>query len=60
MLLHIVEERSYEDVARAMGCSESTVRVNVMRGRASLARQLARGVLGLADPRERDGKEGRS
>jgi RNA polymerase sigma factor (sigma-70 family) len=42
VLLHIVEEQSYEETARAMGCSESTVRVNVMRGRAGLARLLAR------------------
>jgi RNA polymerase sigma-70 factor (ECF subfamily) len=42
VLLHVVEEQSYEDIARAMGCSESTVRVNVMRGRERLARCLAR------------------
>jgi RNA polymerase sigma-70 factor (ECF subfamily) len=42
VLLYIVEEQSYEDIARAMDCSESTVRVNVMRGRAGLARLLAR------------------
>jgi RNA polymerase sigma-70 factor (ECF subfamily) len=42
VLLHIVEEQSYEDIARAMECSETTVRVHVLRGRASLARRLAR------------------
>jgi RNA polymerase sigma-70 factor, ECF subfamily len=42
VLLHVVEEQSYEETARAMGCSESTVRVHVLRGRAGLARQLAR------------------
>jgi RNA polymerase sigma-70 factor (ECF subfamily) len=47
VLLHIVEEQSYEDIARAMGCSESTVRVHVARGRAVLARQLAHKLRGL-------------
>jgi len=41
VLLRIVEEQSYEDVARAMNCSEATVRIHVMRGRAALARKLA-------------------
>ncbi len=41
VLLRVIEEQSYEDIARAMGCSESTARVNVMRGRARLARLLA-------------------
>lgn len=48
VLLHIVEEQSYQDIARAMGCSESTVRVHVMRGRERLARSLARELPGLA------------
>lgn len=60
VLLRIVEERSYEDVARAMGCSEATVRVSVMRGRARLARLLARGGPGIEERPERGGKEGRS
>lgn len=42
VLLHLVEEQPYEEVARAMGCSESTARVHVMRGRAALGRALAR------------------
>jgi RNA polymerase sigma-70 factor (ECF subfamily) len=42
VLLHIVEEQPYEEIARGMGCSETTVRVHVMRGRAALARRLAR------------------
>lgn len=57
ILLHVIEEQSYADVARALGCSESTVRVNVMRGRARLARCLARRLSGLT---ARDGKEGGS
>jgi RNA polymerase sigma-70 factor (ECF subfamily) len=48
VLLRIVEEQSYEDVALAMGCSESTVRVHVTRGRAGLARRLAQEFSGLA------------
>jgi RNA polymerase sigma-70 factor (ECF subfamily) len=47
VLLHVVEEQSYEDIARTLGCSESTVRVNVMRGRERLARHLARELPGL-------------
>ncbi len=42
VVLHIVEERPYEEVARAMGCSETTARVHVLRGRTALARRLAR------------------
>jgi RNA polymerase sigma-70 factor (ECF subfamily) len=57
VLLHIVEEQSYEDIARAMGCSESTVRAHVMRGRAALTRLLARELPGLAGGRERIGKK---
>jgi RNA polymerase sigma factor (sigma-70 family) len=57
VLLHIVEEQSYEEIARAMGCSESTVRVNVMRGRAGLARRLARELPNLIGGPERSRKE---
>lgn len=59
ILLHIVEEQPYEEVARAMGCSGSTARVHVLRGRAALVRMLARehpGFAGAADP---SGKESR-
>jgi RNA polymerase sigma-70 factor (ECF subfamily) len=42
VLLHLVEEQSYEEIARGMDCSETTVRVHVMRARAALARRLAR------------------
>ena len=60
VLLHIVEDQSYEEAARAMGCSESTVRVNVMRGRAGLARLLARRRPGSAGATDRAAKEGGS
>lgn len=60
VLLHIVEDQSYEEAARAMGCSESTVRVNVMRGRAGLARLLARRRPGPAGATDRAAKEGGS
>lgn len=54
VLLHVIEEQPYADVARAMGCSEATVRVHIMRGRAALARRLARRSPGLFGG---DGKE---
>jgi len=57
VLLHVVEEQSYEDIARAMGCSESTARVHVARGRAVLARQLAGKITGLRCEPERSKKE---
>lgn len=41
VLMRIVEEQSYEEIARAMACSEATVRIHVMRGRAALTRDLA-------------------
>ena len=41
VLLHIIEEQSYEEIALAMACSETTVRVHVMRARAALTRRLA-------------------
>lgn len=47
VLLRIVEEQSYEDIAMAMNCSESTARVHVMRGRERLARRLAGELPGL-------------
>jgi RNA polymerase sigma-70 factor, ECF subfamily len=57
VLLHIVEDQSYADIARAMDCSESTARVHVMRGRAILARKLARELPDLAGGGMRNGKE---
>jgi RNA polymerase sigma-70 factor (ECF subfamily) len=41
VLLRIVEEQPYEDVARALDCSEATARIHVSRGRARLSRWLA-------------------
>lgn len=55
--LHIVEERPYEEIAQALGCSESTVRVHVLRGRATLAERLARERPDLVGGRGRGGKE---
>ena len=57
VLLHLVEEQPYEEVARAMGCSETTARVHVMRARASLARCLARRRPDLAAGYDRTEKE---
>jgi len=48
VLLRIIEEQSYEDIARAMGCSESTARIHLMRGKTALARRLADFRPGLA------------
>ncbi len=41
ILLRLIEEQPFEAIAQAMGCSPSTARVHVMRGKAALARQLA-------------------
>jgi RNA polymerase sigma-70 factor (ECF subfamily) len=41
MLMRVLEERSYEEIALAMGCSTVTARIHVMRGRAQLVRLLA-------------------
>ncbi|HSA94871.1 MAG TPA: RNA polymerase sigma factor [Acidobacteriota bacterium] len=57
MFLHIVEERPYEEAARTMGCSETTVRVHVRRGRANLARRLARERPDLVGGFDKNGKE---
>jgi RNA polymerase sigma-70 factor, ECF subfamily len=57
LLLHVVEEQSYEDIARAMDCSESTARVHVMRGRERLARHLATELPNLVGGSDRSGKE---
>lgn len=40
LLLRVVQERSYEDVARALGVSEQTARARVSRAVASLRRSL--------------------
>jgi len=60
VLLHIVEEQSYEEISRAMGCSETTVRVHVLRGRAKLARRLAQERPDLVGGLDRAGKEATS
>jgi len=60
VLLHVVEEQSYEDIAQSMGCSESTVRVNVMRGRKALARSLTRDSLRCSGSPARNRMEGSS
>ena len=59
ILLHIVEDQTYEEVAGAMGCSGSTARVFVMRGRAALVRMLAREHPGLGVAPDRNRKESR-
>ena len=38
--LRVVEERPYDEVAAALGCSETAARLRVMRGLARLARLL--------------------
>lgn len=57
VLLRVVEERSYEEIALAMDCTEPTARVHVMRGKAALAKALARLVPGLAGGTGKGGKE---
>lgn len=39
--LRLVEEQPYPDIALAMGCSEATVRIHVMRARTALTERLA-------------------
>lgn len=41
VLMRIVKEQPYEVIAQAMGCSETTVRIHVARGRARLNQWLA-------------------
>lgn len=52
VLLRVVEERPYEEIAAAMGCTEATVRVHVLRAKAALARRLAGLKPGPAKPAE--------
>ncbi len=42
VLLRLVQGDSYASVAQALGCSEPTARIHVMRGRARLRRELSR------------------
>lgn len=57
VLLRVVEERPYEEIAAAMGCTEATVRVHVLRAKAALARRLAGLKPGPAKPAEGIGEE---
>jgi len=57
VVLHLIDEQTYEATARAMDCAESTVRVYVMRGREGLARRLARELPELAGGPARSRKE---
>jgi len=41
VLMRIVEEQSYEVIAKSIGCSEITARIHFSRGRKSLLRRLA-------------------
>lgn len=41
LMLRVLDERPYAEIARALGCSEGAVRVRVARARARLAAQLA-------------------
>lgn len=52
VLLRVVEERPYEEIAAAMGCTEATVRVHVLRAKAALSKRLAGLRPSLAEPAE--------
>lgn len=41
VLMRIVRDESYQAISQALGCSESTVRIHVSRGRAKLSQWLA-------------------
>lgn len=41
VLMRVVEERPYRDIAETLECAEVTARIHVMRGRARLGRLLA-------------------
>ena len=40
VLMHLVEEQPYADIASALGCSEATIRSHVRRGRDRLQSEL--------------------
>lgn len=42
VLMRLIHEKPFADIAEALGCEESTARTHYARGRASLARDLAR------------------
>jgi len=50
VLMRIVQDQPYEAIAQTMGCSETTVRIHVSRGRARLSQWLSH--LKPASPRE--------
>jgi RNA polymerase sigma factor (sigma-70 family) len=41
VLMRILEERSYQEIADVLGCREATARTHVLRGRAKLRRWLS-------------------
>jgi RNA polymerase sigma factor (sigma-70 family) len=41
LLMRVVQEQSYEVIAKAIGCSEATARTHALRGRGKLAESLA-------------------
>ncbi len=41
VLMRIVDQCSYKDIAQSLNCSESTVRIHVMRGRETLSHWLS-------------------
>jgi RNA polymerase sigma-70 factor (ECF subfamily) len=40
VLMRMVQEESYKDIAQVLGCSEGTVRIHVLRGRKRLSKWL--------------------
>ena len=48
VLMHLVEELPYAEVAAALECSEATVRVHVRRGREKLRQTLCRQLEGIS------------
>lgn len=41
VLMRILEERSYKEIAEVLGCREATARTHVLRGRAKLRKWLS-------------------
>jgi len=41
LLMRVVQEQSYDAIAKAIGCSEPTARTHALRGRTKLAESLA-------------------
>jgi len=41
VLMRIVQDRSYEAIAQALACSETTARIHVSKGRAKLSQRLS-------------------